>query len=308
MYDPAHKTWALAMLKKLGIPSTMLGKVTPSGRVLGGLRQEVIDECGLDCPVISTAGHDTASAVVAAPGQGDNWCYISSGTWSLMGLELDKPIINAASLAANYTNEVGHAGKIRFLKNIMGLWLVQECRRQWEREGDMYDYATLTRLAAEATPFKAIINPDHEPFGKPGQMPQKIAAFCKQTRQKAPASIGETVRTCLEALALAYARTLDNLQNLSGRKIDVIHIVGGGTQNELLNQMAANATGRTVITGPIEATAAGNILVQAMATGQVKDLAHARQIIRNSFPTKTYEPQDRPAWEKAYAKYMELVG
>jgi len=307
MYDPKRKTWASPLLKKLGIPTHLLGKVTPAGRVLGGLRQEVIDECGFDVPVISTAGHDTASAVVAAPGQGDNWCYISSGTWSLMGLELDKPIINAASLAANYTNEVGAAGKIRFLRNIMGLWLVQECRRQWERDGDIYDYTTLTRLASEASAFKCMIDPDHEPFSKPGQMPQKIAAFCKKTGQKSPSSVGEYVRTCLEALGLAYRRTAENLENLSGRKIEVIHIVGGGTQNKLLNQMAASACGRRVVAGPVEATAAGNILVQAMATGSVKDLTHARQIIRNSFTVETYNPQNTAEWDKAYARFMELV-
>ena len=307
MYNPAKRAWAKPMLEQLGVPTDLLGKITPAGRLLGGLRREVIDECGLDAPVISTAGHDTASAVVAAPGEGDNWCYISSGTWSLMGLELDRPIINAQSLAANYTNEVGAAGKIRFLKNIMGLWLVQECRRHWEREGSAYDYATLTQMASEARPFKCVITPDHQPFGKPGKMPEKIAAFCKQTRQPAPSSVGEYVRTCLEALALAYRYTLENLEKLSGRKIDVIHIVGGGTQNELLNQMAADACGRQVVCGPVEATAAGNILVQAMATGDVKDLSHARKIVRASFDVKTYRPSGDAQWQRAYARYRELI-
>ncbi len=309
MYNPLTETWALDVLKKLGIPSHFLGKITPAGRMLGGLRQEVIDECGLDAPMISTAGHDTASAVAAVPADSDsdNWCYISSGTWSLMGLELDQPIINKASLAANYTNEVGAAGKIRFLKNIMGLWLVQECRRQWDREGRTFDYGMLTKLAGEAQPFKALIDPDYSDFGKPGQMPQKIAKFCKQTKQKAPATTGEYVRTCLEALALAYRRTVENLEKLSGRKINVIHIVGGGTQNELLNQMAADACGRKVIAGPIEATAAGNILVQAMATGDVKNLAHGREIIRNSFPVKTYRPSSDATWDRVYERYLEIV-
>jgi rhamnulokinase len=308
MYDPNHAAWAVTLLKRLGIPTHMLGKIIPSGRLLGGLRKEVIDECGLDVPVIATAGHDTASAVVAAPGEGQNWCYISSGTWSLMGLELDKPLVNEATLAANYTNEVGAEGKIRFLKNIMGLWLVQECRRQWEREGQSHDYTTLTRMAAEEQPFAAMIDPDHSDFLKPGMMPQKIAAFCKRTRQKAPATTGQYVRTCLEALALAYRRTVENLEALSGRKIEVVHIVGGGTQNELLNQMAANACGRKVVAGPVEATSAGNILVQGMATGDVKGLTHARQIIRNSFDMKTYEPQDTGAWNKAYERYRGMVG
>jgi len=307
MYDPVRKAWATQLLRQLGIPTDILGRVTPSGRIVGTLRSEVAEEYGLDVPVISTAGHDTASAVVAAPGQGEHWCYLSSGTWSLMGLELDRPIINAASFAANYTNEIGVAGTIRFLKNIMGLWLVQECRRQWEREGHNFDYATLTKLARAAAPFAALINPDDEPFANPGLMPQKIAAFCRRTGQKPPTTPGAYVRTCLEGLALAYRRTVENLEKLSGRKIEVIHIVGGGTQNELLNQMAADACGRAVVAGPIEATAAGNILVQAMATGTVKDLAHARQIVRHSFPLKAYEPRATALWERAYARFLQLV-
>jgi sugar (pentulose or hexulose) kinase len=306
MYDPAQKSWAMGLLRKLGIPSHFLGKVTASGRLVGGLRQEVIDECEVDVPVISTAGHDTASAVVAAPGEGENWCYISSGTWSLMGLELDRPVINAEALKANYTNEVGACGKIRFLKNIMGLWLVQECKRQWEREGRNFDYATLTKIAAEAKPFAAVITPDHAEFFNPGRMPQKIAEFCRATKQKSPADEGQTVRVCLEALALAYRRTLENLEKLAGRKIDVVHIVGGGTQNALLNQMAADACGRKVVAGPVEATAAGNILVQAMATGEVKDLRQAREIVRNSFEMKTYEPRETAKWEKAYECFRGL--
>ena len=308
MYDPARGQWALALLKKLGIPTHFLGKITAAGKVVGSLRQEVQEECGLDVPVISTAGHDTASAVVAAPGEGENWCYISSGTWSLMGLELDKPIINAASMQANYTNEVGACGKIRFLKNIMGLWLVQECRRQWEREGQAYDYVKLTRMAGEARPFGALVNPDFDDFLKPYQMPQKIARFCKATKQKVPRTPGEYVRCCLESLALTYRRTVENLETLSGRKIEVVHIVGGGTQNELLNQMTADACGRKVTAGPVEATAAGNIMVQAMATGEVKDIAEARRIIRNSFAIKTYKPQGDGQWEKAYLRFRDIIG
>lgn len=306
MYNPARRNWAKPILDQMGIPTHLLGKVTPSGSILGTLRKEVVDECGVDVPVIATAGHDTASAVVAAPGEGDNWCYISSGTWSLMGLELDKPIITPDSFNACFTNEVGACGKIRFLKNIMGLWLVQECRRQWEQEGEAYDYATLTQMAVDAKPFTAVITPDDEEFLKPGRMPQKISFFCRKTRQKSPLSPGEYVRTALEALALAYRATLENLEKLSGRRIDVIHIVGGGTQNQLLNQMTADACKRRVITGPVEATSAGNILVQAMACGQVKDLAHARRIIRNSFELSSYEPGDTAPWDRAYARYVEL--
>lgn len=308
MYDPVKKTWANAMLKKLGIPTQYLGKITPSGTVIGSLRKELVEECGVDVPVIATAGHDTASAVVAAPGEGNDWCYLSSGTWSLMGLELDKPIINAASLAANYTNEVGAAGKIRFLKNIMGLWLVQELRRQWQKDGMPLDYAQMTQLAGVARPFVAVIDPDYPNFVKPWGMPTKIDEFCAKTKQKAPETMGEHVRTCLESLALTYRRTLENLEKLSGRKIRTIHIVGGGAQNELLNQMTADACGRKVVAGPIEATAAGNILVQAMATGDVKDLKQARKIIRNSFDVKMYEPQATAGvWDVAYGRFLEIV-
>lgn len=307
MYDPTKAQWAAALLKKLQIPTHLLGKITPSGRVVGGLRSEVAAECGLDVPVIATAGHDTASAVVAAPGEGNNWCYLSSGTWSLMGLELDQPIVNEASLAANFTNEVGAQGKIRFLKNIMGLWLVQECRREFERQGHTFDYTALTKMAEEAKPFTAVITPDYSEFLKPGEMPQKITRFCRATKQKSPKTTGEYVRTCLEALALTYRRTVENLEMLSGRKIEVIHIVGGGTQNKLLNQMTADACGRTVVTGPVEATAAGNILVQGMATGDVKGLSHAREIIRESFELHMYQPGNTAVWDKAYERYMGVV-
>lgn len=308
MYDPVKKTWAMALLKKLGIPTHFLGKITPSGTVIGSLQKELVDEYGVDVPVIATAGHDTASAVVAAPGEGKDWCYLSSGTWSLMGLELDKPIINDASLAANYTNEVGVAGKIRFLKNIMGLWLAQELRRQWQKDGMPLDYAQMTQLASVARPFVAVINPDYPDFAKPWGMPAKIDEFCAKTRQKAPETMGEHIRTCLESLALTYRRTLENLEKLSGRKIKTIHIVGGGAQNELLNQMTADACGRKVVAGPIEATAAGNVLVQAMATGDVKDLKQARKIIRNSFDVKTYEPQQSGGvWDVAYGRFLEVV-
>jgi rhamnulokinase len=309
MYDPRKKAWAKGLLDKLGIPTHFLGKIASTGSRAGRLRAEVASECGVEAPVLSTAGHDTAAAVAAVPAEGDaNWCYLSSGTWSLMGVELDEPIIDASSLAANYTNELGAGGKVRFLKNIIGLWLVQECRRQFARDGAEYDYTQLTRMAREARPFAAAIDTDHGEFLKPGDMPGKIARFCKSTKQKAPATPGEYVRTCLESLALTYRRTLDGLEALTGRKIEVIHIVGGGSQNELLNQMAADACHRRVVAGPVEATAAGNILVQAMATGDVASLAAARKIVRRSFPFKTYEPSQSADWDKAYDRFCQVAG
>lgn len=308
MFDPRRNAWAVDMLKKLSLPTSILPEVVPTGTVLGPLRSDVASECGVaKIPVIAPGGHDTASAVVAVPASGEDWCYISSGTWSLMGVELDKPLINEKALQYNYTNEGGMGGTIRFLKNIMGLWLVQECRRQLEKEGQVFDYTQLTKMASDAKPFAAIINPDHGPFLAPGEMPKKIAEFCQRTKQTAPTSTGETIRTCLESLALTYRRTLEGMQDVLGRKMKVIHVVGGGSRNELLNQMTADACGIPVIAGPVEATAAGNILVQAMALGSIKSLADAREIVRRSFDVKRYEPRDTKPWDAAYAKYQQLV-
>jgi rhamnulokinase len=258
-------------------------------------------------PVIAPACHDTGSAVAAVPAEGSDWCYISSGTWSLMGVELPAPLINAKSLKYNYTNEGGVNGTIRFLKNIMGLWPVQECRRHWLKEGTEYNYGQLTQMATQAKPFLALINPDDGPFLTPGDMPRKIEAFCKKTKQAIPSTPGEFVRVCLEGLALTYRKTLEGLEDVLGRKIKVIHIVGGGCQNDLLNQMTADACGRPVLAGPIEATALGNLLVQAMATGDVKSLADLRSIIRNSFEVKRYTPRDSATWDKAYGRYQEIL-
>ncbi len=224
-----------------------------------------------------------------------------------MGVELPAPIINETSLSLNYTNEGGYGKTIRFLKNIMGLWLVQECRRQLQKEGKEHSYAELTAMAAASKPLVSLINPDHSPFLTPGDMPAKIAAFCQSTKQTAPENIGALVRTCLDSLALTYRRTLDGLEKVLGRPIKTIHIVGGGTQNELLNQMTADACNRTVITGPVEATAIGNVLVQALATGAVKDLAEARAIVAASFPVRRYTPGNTREWEAAYQRYSNLI-
>jgi len=308
MYDPRKRQWAKPMLEQFGIPTRILPEIIPSGTVLGPLQGDVCDECGVgQLQVIATAGHDTASAVAAVPAnEGQTWCYISSGTWSLMGVELPEPVINEKSLRYNYTNEGGVGGTIRFLKNIMGLWLVQECRRQFKRDGYEHTYAELTQMAGRAKGFGALIDPDHKPFGAPGEMPSKIDAFCEMTKQQRPSNRGDYVRTCLESLALTYRRTLDGLEDILGRKIDVIHIVGGGVQNELLNQMTADACARTVIAGPVEATAIGNVLVQAMATGDVKSLDEARAIVRESFDVKRYEPRETKAWESAYQRFRAL--
>jgi rhamnulokinase len=318
MLDPRTGDWARGLLEELGLPVRLLPTIVPSGTVLGALREDVAAECGIGAagaiPVIAPCCHDTASAVAAVPaapapkGAEVDWCYISSGTWSLMGVEIDQPIINDKALRYNYTNEGGVGGKIRFLKNIMGLWLVQECRRHWLKEGYEHSYAELTQMAARSRPFGAVFDPDDKPFGLPGEMPVKIDRFCAATDQRPPATRGESVRACLESLALTYRRTIEGLQDVLGRKLAVIHIVGGGTQNELLNQMTADACARPVIAGPVEATAIGNILVQAMATGDVKSLDDARSIVRASFDVKRYEPAATQQWEDAYQRYLQVVG
>ncbi|HEX8522779.1 MAG TPA: FGGY-family carbohydrate kinase, partial [Tepidisphaeraceae bacterium] len=284
------------------------GNIIPSGTVVGPLSEQLCRECGLaGVPVIAPATHDTASAVAAVPAQGSDWCYISSGTWSLLGIEIEQPIISDKSLRYNYTNEGGVGGTIRFLKNIMGLWLVQECRRHWLKEGKDYNYAELTRLAAESPPLASLINPDDSPFGAPGEMPKKIADYCQKTKQRVPENPGQFIRTCLDSLALTYRYRLEGLEDVLARKISTIHIVGGGVQNELLNQLTADACNRTVIAGPVEATAIGNILVQAMATGDIRSLADARQIVQNSFDVKRYTPSNQETWDNAYTHFRQLL-
>jgi rhamnulokinase len=310
MLDPRARAWASGLLRQMKLPTQLLPTLVPSGTVIGNLTDAVAVECGVaPMPVIAPGCHDTASAIAAVPvvdEAAEDWCYISSGTWSLMGVELTEPLINEESLKLNYTNELGAGDRVRFLKNIMGLWLVQECRRQFKLDGYDHSYGELTQMADRANSFGSLIDPDHGPFLKPGDMPGKIERFCIATKQKTPSTRGEYVRSCLESLALTYRRTLDALEALLGRKIAVIHIVGGGSQNELLNQMTADACGRTVIAGPVEATASGNVLVQAMAIGLIKSLAEARAIVRSSLETKTFTPRDGGKWEDAYDRFRNL--
>jgi rhamnulokinase len=306
MYDPRKKRWATELLTELGVPTHLLAEIVPSGTVLGALQKEVAEECGVrgEVPVIAPACHDTGSAVAAVPAEGEDWCYISSGTWSLMGVELKEPVINDKSLRYNYTNEGGVGGTIRFLRNIMGLWLVQECRRYWTKEGYEHSYQELTEMAGRAKGHLAMLDLTYAPFGLPGEMPRKIEEFCRKTGQPVPQTRGEFVRACLDGLALSYRQTLMGLEDVLGRRIGTIHILGGGSQNQLLNQMTADACNRPVVAGPIEATAIGNVLVQAIATGDIKSLAEARAIVRQSFDVKRYEPRDSATWDGAFARYQ----
>lgn len=279
-YNPREMRWAGELLRCLGLPERIMPEVVAPGTRLG-------EHDGV--PVYATAGHDTGSAVAAVPAQDSSWCYISSGTWSLMGVEVEEPVINEQSLALNFTNELGVEGKVRLLKNIAGLWLLQECRRAWAAEGTEYSYEQLTRMAGEAKPSGAVIDPDA--FLEPGDMPAKIAAHCRQKGQPVPSTPGEFARTILHSLGVRYCQVLQSLETLLGRRLDVIHIVGGGSRNRVLNQFVADSTGRKVIAGPAEATAIGNIMVQAMASGAIANLAQAREVIRNSFPVEVTEPR-----------------
>lgn len=307
MYDPRKKAWAMSLLKKLGIPARILPKIVPSGTVLGPLRKSVQEETGLGAvPVIAPCCHDTGSAVAAVPARGRDHAYISSGTWSLMGAELDEPLINEKTAAYNFTNEGGACGTIRFLKNIMGMWLQQECRRIWARAGEDLDYVKLRELAEQAKPLVSIIEPDHREFLAPANMPEAIQQFCQRTGQPMPQDKGAIIRCALESLALKYRWTLERIEECRGQRVPVIHIVGGGSQNVLLNQLTADATGRTVIAGPVEATAIGNILMQAVARKALKSLDEAREVVRQSFRVTTYEPtRDRAMWDDAYGRYLE---
>jgi len=311
MIDPHTRQWALPLLGELDLPTHMLGHVINAGELVGQLRPELAEAADVraDLRVIAPASHDTASAIAAVPADPDRpWAYLSSGTWSLLGVELAQPLVNDAAREANFTNEGGVDGTIRFLKNIGGLWLVQESRRYYEAQGRSYDYETLTRQAAEAEPFRTIVDTWHPPFLQPGKMPEKIAAFAEKTGQPKPETVGQTIRCCLESLALTYRKTLADAERLTDRAVEVLHIVGGGGKNELLNQMTANAIGKPVVVGPYEATAAGNALVQAMGAGNVEDLAHIRRIVRNSFAPKTFEPTDTGQWDAAYERFETVLG
>jgi rhamnulokinase len=309
MYDPTAKNWAYDLVKAFGLPARILGTVVAPGTVLGPLRASVATETGLNpAPVIAPASHDTGSAVAAVPAQGKSWAYISSGTWSLMGAELDAPLINELALRYNFTNEGGVGSTIRFLKNIMGLWLVQECRRTWERAGQSYGYEELARLAEAAPAFVSLVDPDHTSFIFPPNMPAALADFCKRTGQPVPVEPGAVVRCTLESLALRYRWVLEKLEELLGRRLDVIHVVGGGSQNALLCQFTADACNRPVLAGPVEATAIGNVLVQAVGLRLVGSLAEAREVVRSSFEVRTYSPRNPEIWGEPYQRFLTYVG
>lgn len=300
-YDAAGRGWALDLLDRLDIPARFLGEVVAPGTDLGPPLPEL--ELGA-ARVVATASHDTASAVAAVPFEpGAAGAYISSGTWSLVGLERPAPVTTAAALAAGLTNEAGVAGTVRVLRNVMGLWLLQECRRAWSRGGRDWSYDELLAMAAAAPPFGPLVDPDDERFLRPGDLPAAIAAACGEP----VTDPGRVARCVLESLALRYRWTLDRLEAVAGARIDVVHVVGGGARNRLLCQMTADATGRPVVAGPTEATAAGNLLVQAQALGLIGSAAQARELVRRSFPLERFEPACGEAWEEPWARFRRLV-
>ncbi len=302
--EPFSRTWAYDLLERLDIPTHIFGDIVRPGTVLGPLLPWVAEETGArDLQLVAVGCHDTASAVAAVPIEGPDRAFVSSGTWSILGVESPAPVVNDAALAFNFTNEGGVCDTIRLMKNITGLWIIQECRRQWALEGERLAWDEIVALAQAAPAFSAFIDVDHETFTRPGDMPARICAQCRRTGQASPQDKGALARTVFEGLALKYRAVLDMTEQLTGKRTDALNIVGGGTQNRLLSQFAANAIGRPVITGPIEATAAGNILMQMLATGAVGSLGEGREVVRRSFPVETFEPQDVARWEEAYGRY-----
>lgn len=307
LFDPGEGEWAQDLVRQLGLPTRILPEVVESGTPLGPLLPVVIEETGVrGVRVISVASHDTGSAVAAVPAASSDWAYISSGTWSLVGRELGAPIRTPAALEANFTNECGVAGTIRFHKNVAGLWLLQECHRVWAAQGREHSFEELIAVGAAAPPLAAMIDPDDPSLSEFGDIPGRIRALCDRSGQRPPSGDGEMVRCILESLALKYRLVLDSLEELTG-PVSTVHIVGGGVRNTVLCQFTADATGRRVVAGPVEATAAGNAMVQAMACGQVSGLEQIRSVIAASFELKVYEPTRSAAWTEAIGRFRRLI-
>jgi rhamnulokinase len=306
--DPFTRDWARPLLERLGLPTHILPPIVEPGTLLGALLPHVADETGVrGLTVVAPACHDTAAAVAAVPAAGSDFAYLSSGTWSLIGAETRAPVVNERSLAFNFTNEGGVCGTIRLLKNITGLWIIQESRRTWASQGHALSWDDITAQASRAPAFTALIDVDARDFASPGDMPGRIRAYCGRTGQPIPEGIGAVARVVYESLALKYRWGLERLEELVGRRLAPLHIVGGGAQNRLLNQFTADALGRPVVAGPVEATAAGNLLMQLLATGHIASLAQGRDLIRRSFGAEVYEPHPGSAWEEAYGRFCKLV-
>ena len=307
---PIKRDWARSMLSKFGLPKHIFPKIVPPGTNLGDLRASLAERLGLPgVKVVAPPTHDTAAAVAGVPtsrtGKAD-WAYLSSGTWSLMGAEVQTASLTPRTLELNLTNEGGVDGTYRLLKNIMGLWLVQQCKRSFDAKGGTHSYAELEALAAAARPLRSLVNPDDARFLNPADMPKAIQEFCKQTRQPAPKTEGELTRCARESLALKYREVAGWLEELTGERLEVIHVVGGGSKDALLNQMTADATGRPVVAGPVEATALGNLLTQVRADGEIESLSEMRDVVRASSEVVCFEPGSPAVWEDAAARFTAL--
>ncbi len=309
LYDPVKGDWAKELIGKIipGFNTGILPKVIPAGTKIGGLTKSLCSELGVDSiPVIAVAEHDTGSAVVSVPFYDKKSAYLSSGTWSLLGLELDQPVINDKMRELNYTNEGGINNNVRLLKNIMGLWINQECKRHWEKMGESVSFDELDGGAMAAKPFACVIDVDDQRFFEPNNMPGKIMEYCAETGQYVPQTKGEIVRCVMEGLALKYRQAIEGLEEIVGYRIPALHIVGGGCKNKILSQFTANAINRPVYAGPIEATAIGNLSAQLISLGAIGSLSEAREVVRNSFPIEEYVPTDTSAWDDAYEKLLKL--
>ena len=311
LLDAKKRDWSDELIKRFGLPNKLFSKIVPPGTVCGNFLPSLSEEFGgINPKVISVAAHDTGSAVLAVPAKNEKFIWISSGTWSIMGTETKDPVISEKSKEYNFTNEGGYGDTIRFSKNITGLWVEQESKRQWEREGEKISFAELATMAAEAEPLRCFIDPDDQRFATPGNIPKRIADYCRETGQFVPQTKGEIVRCILESLAMRYRYTVECIDEMCGERIPAINIVGGGTKEEQLSQFAATACGRPVYAGPVEATAIGNIAAQAIALGAIKDMWEAREIIANSFEIKEYQPEmdKKAAWDEAYGRFLKLIG
>jgi rhamnulokinase len=307
LLDAKSRTWSGELLKSMEIPDHFLTEIDFPGAIRGRIKKDIASLLGInEAPLIAVATHDTGSAVAAVPAQEVNYAFLSSGTWSLMGVEVEQPIINEETLRWNYTNEGCVGGKYRLLRNIMGLWIIQECKREWDRKGEVYSYGDMVHMAESSPGFVSFIDPDDDLFYNAGDMPAKVQHYCQQTNQTVPETKGEIIRCVYESLAMKYRWSFERLEAILGKSLDVLHIVGGGSQNKLLNQFTANALKKPVICGPTEATAIGNLMVQAMALGEVKDQNEIRQVVKESFPTEDYFPAETDAWDEAYSRFLKL--
>ncbi|MGI6256380.1 MAG: rhamnulokinase [Acutalibacter sp.] len=298
LLDPRIQSWSQKILETYGIPQSLFAPLVKSGSVIGEYE---------GTKVIAAAGHDTQCAVAALPDPEPNAAFLSCGTWSLLGCELDQPVLTPQSRGLGLSNEVGANGKINYLKNIIGLWLIQESRRQWRREGSEYSYAQLEQLALEAAPLRSFIDPDAPEFTPPGDIPGRVRMYCRRTGQPVPETVGQVMRCIYESLALKYRYALDQLTEVTGKRFSALHILGGGTKDGLLCRMTARCTGIPVIAGPVEATALGNLLIQLTALGELPDLEAGRRMIARSEPLTRYDPQGNEAWNQSYARYRELL-